>query len=90
MMFPHKPPTTVGEAVEFRLSQLATQSQDRLRRDHRKDPIGLHFGLGMWIRSSFGLWNHNRAFLEDTGREHPDGASRAITEALWESLQAEE
>ena len=89
MMFPHKPPTTVEQAVEVLLSQLATQSKDRLRRDRREDLIGLHFGLGMWIRNNFGLWTHNRTLLEDTGQEHPDGASMAIIEALWESLQAE-
>ena len=89
MMFPDKPPTTVEEAVEVLLSQLATQSKDRLRRDRREDLIGLHFTLGRWIRNNFGLWDHNRALLEDTGQEHPDGASMAIIEALWESLRVE-
>ena len=89
MMIHHKPATTVEEAVEALLSQLSSQSKDRLRRGRREDLIDHHFGLGMWIRNNFGLWNHNRTLLEDTGQEHPDGASMAIIEALWESLQAE-
>ena len=89
MMSPDTHPTTVDEAVEVLLSQLDAQTKDRLRRDRREDLIGYHFELGRWIRGDFGLWNHNRALLEDTGQEHPDGASMAIIEALWGSLQTE-
>jgi len=88
-MVPDKPRATIEEAVDALLSQLATQSQDRLRATRREDLIGLHFGLGMWIRNNLGLWHGNTALLADTGQEHPDGASMVIIEELWERLQAE-
>ena len=83
MTFPDTLPTTVEEAVEVLLSHLSTQREDRLRRNRHEDLIAHHFGLGMWIRNNCGLWNHNRSLLDDTGQEHPDGASMAIIEALW-------
>ena len=52
-MFPHRPPLTVEEAVEVLLSLLDAQTKDTMRRDRREDLIGLHFGLGRWIRNSF-------------------------------------
>jgi hypothetical protein len=89
MMFPRRPPTTVEEAVQVLLAKLDTQTIERPRTHRRKDLIGHHFGLGMWIRDNFGLWKDDSALLEDTGQWDPDDASIGIIEALWERLQAE-
>jgi len=58
-----------------------------------------HFGLALWIRNNFGLWQGNEALLEscaDFVHEdrtwylsiHPDTASGVIVEALYERLVA--
>ncbi|MBL8394611.1 MAG: hypothetical protein JNK99_07665 [Candidatus Accumulibacter sp.] len=53
--------------------------------------MGLHFGLGMWIRNSLGLWKGNdelmQAIKERNQSIHPDEASMVIVEAVWERLR---
>jgi len=49
--------------------------------------IGLHFGLGAWIRNNLGLWKGNWALLQSTGKTHADDASMVIVEAVWRRVQ---
>ena len=62
------------------------QVKDRLRKDEKKDLIQYHFGWGMGIRNSFGLWQGNTKLLESCGggkRIHPRDCSMIIIEAVW-------
>ena len=45
--------------------------------------IGLHFGLGAWIRSNLGLWQGNRVLLESTSEADAEDASMVIVAAVW-------
>jgi hypothetical protein len=44
--------------------------------------IGLHMGLGAWIRNNLGLWKGNRPLLECTDAPNADDASMVIVEAV--------
>ena len=61
---------------------IAAKSQDQL--------IELHFGLGMWIRNNFGLWQGNAALAQDAGTNEPDDIAGVIIEALWNRLRGDE
>lgn len=47
----------------------------------KSELIGLHFGLGMWIRNNLGLWKGNdelmQAIRERDQAIHPDDVSPA-------------
>ncbi len=60
-------------------ASIAALAQDQL--------IGLHFGLGLWIRNNLGLWERNESLLESTGAPNADDASLVILEAVWRLLR---
>ena len=49
--------------------------------------IGLHMGLGAWIRDNLGLWKGNRPLLECTDAPNADDPSMVIVEAVWRRLR---
>ncbi len=48
-----------------------------------------HFGLGMWLRNNWKLWETNplTQILEGLGITHPDGMSSALLDLFWHCLQ---
>lgn len=82
---PANPVKTVDEAVDIIMAQLEKNDIEYLKNSSEKDRYLLHFGLGMGIRNSFGLWKGNEALLKDAcGGQicHPDEASSVIIEKL--------
>lgn len=82
-----KLPRTVEEAVNQILKEMSETDKETIRNKKKGELIMYHHGWGTAIRNSFGLWGNNQALLEDTGKNHPDGASMVIIEAVWEKLQ---
>jgi hypothetical protein len=85
-------PKTVEEAVTILVDILPEEKLDFIQVLDPKDLARLHFGLGIFIRIRFGLWE-NSDLLRDCGKEQPygdfiepDGASRVIVEALHQRL----
>lgn len=74
-------PSTLPAAVEFCLKRLTVRTLEALLRPHA-DVCDHHFGLGMWVRNSLGLWQGNQALMKEIGAWHPDDASAPILEAL--------
>lgn len=72
-------PITVEAAAQEFLSYLEKDDLNYLRNwnEDNNDPH-----VDMWMcrsmRNNFGLWQDNKRLLEDTGKEHPDDASRII------------
>ena len=87
-------PKNVGEAVDQVIRMMDAESLKRLRGMAEADIVELHFGLGMWIRNTFGLWSGNRVLLEDCAAfgEHsfcdPDEASTVIIREVWIRLRS--
>lgn len=80
-------PETVEEAVGVVIATLSDEEKCAISAMSESELIGLHMGLGAWIRNSLGLWSGNRSLLESTGEPNADDASMVIIEALWERLR---
>ncbi|MDQ7793251.1 MAG: DUF6794 domain-containing protein [bacterium] len=83
-------PRTVHAAVERLLTLLSDQGKQAVRDVSDEWDLDLfHFGLGMFVRNSFGLWQGNIELLNSCGGAgmHPDTASMVIIRALWERLR---
>lgn len=85
-------PATIDEAVGVVIASLSDQDKATIAAMAESELIGLHFGLGMWIRNNLGLWQGNALLMEDARRRdpsirHPDSVSTLITEAVWERLR---
>ncbi|MES9902820.1 MAG: DUF6794 domain-containing protein [Sedimenticola sp.] len=79
-------PKTVNEAVERLVDILSTEEKLGFAATAKDDLINHHFGLGLSIRSGFGLHTGNPELLESCGVSHPDDASMVILEALWSQV----
>lgn len=91
-------PRTVRTAVAALVALLDDEQKAAVAATAREDLIDLHFSLGEYIRSTFGLWGANQELLEDCARErdagcgdrlpamHPDDATMLILDALWRRL----
>jgi hypothetical protein len=79
-------PKTVAEAVEWLAAVLDDQELTRIAAMEKDDLVGLHFGLGMYVRNSLQVWS-NRPLMEDADASHEDDVSAVIIEALWRKLQ---
>jgi len=57
----------------------------------RGDMLGLHHGLGMWIRNNWGLWGGSRlqVYFAQRGFSEPDGVSAIILDGYYEWLKGE-
>lgn len=87
---PSHPVTTVDKAVDIMMARLSPDDLNYLKNSTEADKYWLHFGLGMGIRNSFGLWKGNEALLKDAcGGQicHPDDASSVIIERLLKKVK---
>lgn len=90
-MNPKQWPATIHEAVGVVIATLSDDDKARIAATSKPDLIGLHFGLGTWVRNNLGLWNGNddllQAIREHDSSIHPDDASIMIVEAVWQRLR---
>ncbi len=89
------PPKSKSEAVIYMLSILQVPEIRELQGCPRDSLSKYHFGMGRYIRNHFKFWSEEgRLLMEDCckGRVevHPDEASAAIIEAIWEALRLPE
>lgn len=88
---PAHPVITVDEAVNIIISRLSQDDINYLKNSTQADRYMLHFGLGMGIRNSFGLWKGNEALLKNACNGkicHPDEASEVIISKLLERIKS--
>ncbi|MEF8755713.1 MAG: DUF6794 domain-containing protein [Accumulibacter sp.] len=76
-------PSTIDEAVGVVIATLSDEDQAAIAAMAESELIGLHFGLGGWMRNNLGLWKGSRALLEATGEADAYDASKVIVEAAW-------
>ncbi len=82
-------PLTVADAVAKILAETSELDKAMLRLTKEADLIRYHFGWGMGIRNSFGLWRGNNALLADCKAKHPDDASMVIIKAVRQRVQTQ-
>ena len=80
-------PKTVKEAAAILLSELTERDKLKLVNTKKYNLIFYHLSWGAEIRNRFGLWSGNEKLMKDANVDHPDSASTAIIEAVWEELQ---
>jgi hypothetical protein len=83
-------PSTIDEAAAYLLDSMSDADKTRLKNMPKDDLIGLHFGLGMYIRNQLGLWGKNEKMMasEKSYYFDPDSISMMIIEAMWKKLQS--
>ena len=81
-------PKTMDEAVDILMDIMEQEDLNALRNMKQHDLIRLHFGLGLFIRNNFGLWNPEAPIWQDI-RGTPDDTAMDIIEKLWERLNNE-
>lgn len=80
-------PRSIKEAVNRLVEECDRTRLDLILGGDEEDLIGEHFGLGMAIRNSFGLWGKNEELMAECGQDDPDVASGVILQALWAHLR---
>lgn len=73
-------PATIDEGVGVVIATLSDEERASIADLAQAQLIGLHFGLGMWIRKHLGLWRGNdglmQAIREHDQTIHPDPSIR--------------
>ena len=80
-------PLTVQEAVDRLVADLKDEDKARIASMPESGLIGLHHGLGQYIRNAYGLSQGNQALLTSCRAVDPDGASSVILHELWKCLR---
>ena len=68
---------------------LSTEDIDTLKsKQSENDLVDYHFGLGLWMRNKWGLWQGSRLskYFNDVGVFHPDDISGIILHSYWRRL----
>jgi len=80
-------PETIDESVGVVIAALSDDERASIAALAESELIGLHFGLGAWIRNNLGLWKGNESLLESTGTPNADDASLVLIEAVLRRLR---
>lgn len=80
-------PCTVEEAVTRLIIDMDEADKQRVGETKKEDLERFYKGWGAGIRNEFGLWRGNTNLLADCHVKHPDDASMAIIEKVWERLR---
>lgn len=82
-----KIPNNIDEAVDILLSQMSEKDKESYRQEPEDYPgVCFHFGGGMNMRNSWGLWFNDTAISQWMDRNeiyHGDDRSSTIYKALW-------
>jgi hypothetical protein len=84
---------TIEELKEQVKADLPKETLDELKNLKEEDLVQTHFGLGMYIRNKYNIWQSDftEPVLDDDTeyqfRIHPDDVSGRIIEMIWKDLQ---
>jgi hypothetical protein len=79
-------PDDLRDAFRVLERELSADDLAQFQRMEFREVSGLHFGIGMGIRNSWGLWSGESAIASDLkrrGLRHPDDMSAVILESFW-------
>ena len=84
-------PATIDEAVGVVIASLSDREKAAIAAMAESELIGLHFGLGMWIRNNLGLWQGNDELMQVIRERdqaiHTDDVSMVIIAAVWRRVR---
>jgi len=73
-------PETMAEAIQFCFIKIPLKTLEELEIKPEEEMFECHFGLGMWLRNSLGLWSGGPLLALEC--VHPDDASMVILDEL--------
>lgn len=78
-------PKDVNDAHRELKKMLPARLVTKMKSGTKEDMIKYHFGLGMWIRNNWGLWQGSRLskYFNEIGVYHPDDMSGIILDTFW-------
>lgn len=79
-------PNDLDEAHADLLRRLPKETIEEMKSGTEDDMIKYHFGLGMWMRNNWGLWQGGSslaAYFNQLGIFHPDDMSGTILDTFW-------
>ena len=81
-------PRTLAQCFIVLDKELPADTLQRMRTISEADMIEYHFGLGTWMRDSWGLWSGGPlySYFRQMGLEHPDDMSGVILTSFWRHL----
>lgn len=81
-------PENLGDCFTELEKMLPLDSIKQVKSGTENDMIKYHFGLGMWMRNTWGLWAKSRLarYFNNLGIFHPDDMSAIILDSFWRYL----
>jgi len=85
-------PKTITEGFEMLKKDLSPEDLEMIKNSNENEAVSFHFGLGMGIRNSWGLWHGSKisTYLYSRGISHPDDMSGFIIRSFIKYLQGKE
>jgi len=86
-------PTNLNEAIEqLKIIHQDSTKQKIMAMTEDEFMGGAHFGLGMWMRNSWGLWKGNELakYFNSIGIFHPDDMSGIILTSYYRELHGQD
>ena len=84
-------PSSLEQAVKLIIDSL---DEDKLDFIENNSPIDTHFGLGMYLRNAWSLWDHETVFvqyfLNKYNIGHADDISSIILDCVWRTVKGKE
>jgi hypothetical protein len=84
-------PTDLESCVSFLLATMPKEELVKVKGEKKHELFRYHHGFGTYLRNFFMMWDSPllvKKLCEGQVEVHPDQASSAILEALWEKAQA--
>ena len=81
-------PQNLQECLEQLERKLAPDELENIKNHSEKDLFLLHFGLGMWIRNNWRLWEDSALteWFRERGIDFADDISEVIVKCFWRYL----
>ena len=92
-------PKTIKNATERIIAQMSEEEKRTLRGTKKEELAKFNFGMGVYIRNKFGLFDGNDALMKACALsqhgeiynifygDDPDSAAGVIIEAVWKELK---
>ncbi|NJL70974.1 MAG: hypothetical protein HC888_04825 [Candidatus Competibacteraceae bacterium] len=84
-------PKNLDEAIEMIVESMDESEKAKIRREGF-DPLHHHFGVGIWMRNNWSLWDEETPFsrwFRSKGIFHADDMSGIITKSVVRHLRGE-
>lgn len=85
-------PVSLKDGMEKLKNDLSEKDIETFKSLKEEDSVGMHFGFGMGLRNSWGLWHNTKIaqYLYSRGVFHPDSMSGVIIRSFMKYIRGED